>query len=535
MVKHGIGIAAALLLLAGSAGAQEPFGIAIATEGDSAPPRRLRVALTVPANHYLYADEVAIEPHGLAWTVANRPRPRHHFDPFFEKKTAIYDRDVQFVYDLPAESPAEWTVTVSLQGCNESVCFPPWSGTFRVTADGTVVPVSDDEPDVDAGKDGGLDGFTVVATATGYLNPEALLAFLERARTGEPEPDRLQAALNRSGLGVVLLMILLGGLALNLTPCVLPMMPVNLAIIGAGAQAGSRTRGFALGTAYGAGIALVYGALGLLVILTGRRFGAINASPWFNFAVAGVFVWLALAMFNVFTLDLSRFQGRSGADRRPRGSFAAALALGGVSALLAGACVAPVVVSVLLLAADLQARGHAAGLVLPFVLGIGMALPWPFAGAGLSFLPRPGRWMERVKIGFGVMILLFAIGYAKIGFSTLVARGVIGRQSSPAATAAPLAEEWHVSFDEARRDAARDGRAIFVDIWASWCKNCLKMEASTFPDPRVQQALESFVKLKYRAEDLSAAESKAILDRFGVVGLPTYVVLRPTTEPDTEE
>src|SRR5436305_13394097 len=67
---------------------------------------------------------------------------------------------------------------------------------------------------------------------------------------------------------MILLLVLIGGLALNLTPCVLPMIPINLAIIGAGAQAGSRTRGFMLGSAYGTAMALVYGAIGLVVILT---------------------------------------------------------------------------------------------------------------------------------------------------------------------------------------------------------------------------------------------------------------------------
>ena len=80
----------------------------------------------------------------------------------------------------------------------------------------------------------------------------------------------------------ILLLVLVGGLALNLTPCVLPMIPINLAIIGAGAQAGSRSRGFLLGGAYGAAMAFVYGVLGLIVILTAGTFGTINASPWFN-------------------------------------------------------------------------------------------------------------------------------------------------------------------------------------------------------------------------------------------------------------
>ena len=67
------------------------------------------------------------------------------------------------------------------------------------------------------------------------------------------------------------------------------MIPINLAIIGAGAQAGSRRRGFLLGLVYGAAMAVVYGVLGLVVVLTASSFGTINASPWFNLGIASLF------------------------------------------------------------------------------------------------------------------------------------------------------------------------------------------------------------------------------------------------------
>ena len=82
---------------------------------------------------------------------------------------------------------------------------------------------------------------------------------------------------------------------------------------------------------------------------------------------------------------------------------------------LAGACVAPVVIQVIVYSSDQYARGTEIALALPFFLGLGMALPWPFAGAGLSFLPRPGRWMVRVKQGMGLLILAFAADIASDG------------------------------------------------------------------------------------------------------------------------
>ena len=208
----------------------------------------------------------------------------------------------------------------------------------------------------------------------------------------------------------ILLIVFVGGLALNLTPCVLPMIPINLAIIGAGTQAGSRGRGFLLGGVYGAAMALVYGVLGLVVILTAGTFGTINASPWFNLGIAVLFVVLALAMFDVITIDFSRFRAGLGLASQSRGTFARSpSAMGAVAALLAGACVAPVVIQVVLFSSNLYANGHAASRWrCRFFLGVGMAMPWPIAGAGLAALPKPGAWMVRVKQVFGVIILATA-------------------------------------------------------------------------------------------------------------------------------
>ena len=168
------------------------------------------------------------------------------------------------------------------------------------------------------------------------------------------------------------------------------MIPINLAIIGAGAAAASRLRGFWLGAAYGSAMALVYGVLGLIVILTAGTFGTLNASPWFNLGIAVLFVVLALAMFDVFEIDFSRFAS----DVNPkagRGTSVLAFTMGGVAALLAGACVAPVVIQVVLFSSNLYAAGTTVALGLPFVLGLGMGLPWPFAGAGIAVAAPAGR------------------------------------------------------------------------------------------------------------------------------------------------
>jgi thiol:disulfide interchange protein len=361
----------------------------------------------------------------------------------------------------------------------------------------------------------------VLGTTNGYMGSSDFLTFIHDAETGVAQKGMFEGR----GPLAILLIVFLGGLALNLTPCVLPMVPINLAIIGAGAKAGSRKRGFLLGAAYGAAMAAVYGVLGLVVILTAGTFGTINSTWWFNAGIAALFLVLALAMFDVITIDFSGLSSGLKVGDSQRGTFLVAFGMGAIAALLAGACVAPVVVQVVLFSSDLYAKGAAAALALPFVLGIGMAVPWPIAGAGIDAMPRPGAWMVRVKQAFGVIILVTAVYYGYESYQILSNRWVNAADVT-ASVQEKLKEGWH-PLDEGLTAAARDGKPVLIDMWATWCKDCLTMDQTTLKDQNVDRALSGYVKIKYQADDLDAPAAKAMLQRFKSAGLPTYAILRP--------
>jgi len=440
------------------------------------------------------------------------------------------------------------------QACNDSMCFAPsttdaqW--TIRVAAaggaaTGTPDPVfaaiafgRGEKPAEDQSRLkpastsvaaaatpaeilAAIDGFEVQATTGGYLGTDAFLTFIRNAEAGVKEEGLFEGR----GPIAILLLVLIGGLALNLTPCVLPMIPINLAIIGAGAQAGSKSRGFLLGSAYGGAMALVYGVIGLVVVLTAGSFGTINASPWFNLGIALLFVVLGLAMFDLIMIDFSKYSSRftPGANR---GSLALAFTMGAVSALLAGACVAPVVIQVVLFSSDLYAKGTAIALALPFFLGLGMALPWPFVGAGLASLPKPGMWMVRVKQAFGVFIIATALYYGYEAYSLFSARWV-----DAGAVKASVEEQvkagWTPSIAEGLATAKREGKPVIIDMWATWCKNCLTMDKTTLVAEPVRTALAGYVKIKFQAESPDQSPTREVMQRFNAVGLPTYVILKP--------
>jgi thiol:disulfide interchange protein DsbD len=367
-----------------------------------------------------------------------------------------------------------------------------------------------------------FDRFTVVDSEGGFMKVPAFLELLRSAESG----TRRQGWFEGRGTLAILAIVFAGGLALNLTPCVLPMIPINLAIIGAGSQAGRKRRGFLLGATYGGAMAVVYGVLGLIVILTAGTFGTINASPWFNAGIAALFVVLGLAMFDVLTLDFSRLSSRVTFAQESRGTFYLAFGMGAIAALLAGACVAPVVIQVVVFASNLYAGGTSIALALPFFLGLGMALPWPIAGAGLASLPKPGAWMIRVKQAMGVFILATAAYYGYVAYGLFANRWV-----DPTTVSASVEEKlkngWYSSLADGLEAAERENRPVLIDFWATWCKNCVVMDKTTLADPAVEAALSKYVRIKFQAEDLDASPASELLQRVGGFGLPTYAILRP--------
>jgi thioredoxin:protein disulfide reductase len=367
-----------------------------------------------------------------------------------------------------------------------------------------------------------LSDFTILGTTGGFMGANDFVTFINDAETGTVRGNMLEG----KGPLAIILLVVIGGVLLNLTPCVLPLIPINLAIIGAGTRAGSRARGFALGGTYGLAMAAVYGVLGLVVILTTSTFGTINGTIWFNVGIAILFVVLALAMFDVIHIDFTKYQSNIDASSIAKsGTFALAFVMGGVSALLAGACVAPVVIQVIVYSSSQYARGTHIALALPFFLGLGMALPWPFAGTGLSLLPKPGMWMVRVKQGMGVFILAFAAYYGYLAWEIWDSKHV-DPAAVQSAVQAQLAEGW-MPVCEGLAKAKVENKPVLIDMWATWCKNCKTMDITTLKDPDVLKRLDGYVKIKFQAEDLSAPPASDAIALFKGVGLPTYAILKP--------
>ena len=478
----------------------------------------LALSLTLPENAHAYeASTGPVLPDGVAPVSA--PAPKQEKDAMTGELDSFYVGPGVITWILPQAAAVDGKLKVKWQVCVGEKCYMPGSAELAVpgaasqndAATSSATETKDDSASVE------LLPFRLERSADGYLPAEKFLGFL----TGD---ESKYSAFTFAGKGflMMLLLAILGGIALNLTPCVLPLLPVNLAMIGAGQASGNGklTRVWH-GMAYGAGIMITYGLLGVISVLMGTTFGGIDSSWIFNAAVAVIFVVLALAMFDLFSIDFSRF---GASVRMPESAhFGGIFLMGALSAVLAGACVAPVLAAALVQAAKMVAHGDYYGLALPFALGFGMALPWPVAAAGIGLFPKPGRWMMRVKQILGVFILGLAAYYGWTAWTLFAdSRAEAAGMASAQETAGAVAE-----INAALKESAATGRPVLLDFTAAWCKNCKAMELSTFQDPEVKAAMDGMIFLKVHADKPSAPETAALMKAFDVPGLPAYRIIRP--------
>ena len=461
------------------------------------------ISSKIPSNHYLYSEKFYVtDSENKKIEFKNYPATKIITDPD-GNDVKVIDKDFKIFFENKLGNDE---IYINYQGCNDQSCFFPSITNISLS---TLVY---DNGKVFKGSLKDLPAFQ--KRISGYLTPKQFINFLEN-NDEEESIDFITDPFDffmKSGIILSSLLIILGGFALNLTPCVLPMIPINIAIIGAGVNAQTKKHGFLLGALYGSGITFAYGLLGVLVILTGSQFGSLNSSPWFNLFLSIIFLILALAMFGIFNIDFSAFQQKF--SEKDTSKISIIFVMGALSGLLAGACVAPVVIAVLILSSDLYLSGSSVGLFLPFLLGLGMALPWPFVGSGLSFLPKPGKWMQIVKNIFGIFILVFCIKFMVTAIS--------GFNYSNKSLTISSKQELELAIE----NSLIDDKPVIIDFWAHWCKSCKELD-KTLNDKLVQQKLSKYTFLKFDASKIDEVED--VLIDYDILGLPTIVVIYPST------
>lgn len=217
--------------------------------------------------------------------------------------------------------------------------------------------------------------------------------------------QNLSSALSTGSFGVLFLCFL-AGVASSFTPCIYPLIPVTIGIIGS-KESESNLRGFLLTMSYVIGIAMTYAALGLIAALTGSLFGSLSSNPWILFGIAALIMALALNMLDVFQINFGRLS-LGGGTQKKRGLFTN-FAYGLTFGLVASPCTAPPLAAILTWVGS--TRNLVMGPLFLFAFALGMGSILVLLGTFSSFLlrmPRSGMWMIVIKKSMGYMMILMA-------------------------------------------------------------------------------------------------------------------------------
>uniref|UniRef100_UPI00333F6CC0 protein-disulfide reductase DsbD n=1 Tax=Castellaniella defragrans TaxID=75697 RepID=UPI00333F6CC0 len=343
-----------------------------------------------------------------AWTaLPELPRGQVKYDPTFERDMEVYHGGVTLRVPLQAGETGPLTVAITGQGCADAgLCYPPMTqtldlavadGGYRAVGEQVVAQVPPPRDESVAGQGAGSAGDAQRPSPAGD-------SLFDMGDTG------MAAWLSQAGMVRILLFSLLFGALLSFTPCVLPMVPILLAVIAGGRQTPSRLRGLGLAACYVLGMSLVYTILGVAAGLLGAGLAAWLQSPWVLGTFAVLLALFGLAMFDVFTLQApvglqSALQSRL--MHVPGGRVGGVFLMGMVSALIVGPCVAAPLAGILLFISQTGDVVVGGASLFAMAWGQGLLLLVVGAGAG-TLLPRAGAWMDQVKAVFGLLLLATA-------------------------------------------------------------------------------------------------------------------------------
>jgi len=476
-----------------------------------------------------------------------------------DKPLVVFEGDVIITgaIKIPADAKAgkvKIPLIFSYQGCNDKSCMPPSDVksiievTIEAAAEKQAAPVQPSDAEIKKNE---------------VENKAETLPVVEETKTQAVDTSKTvkeevkeNSDFESRGFLLNLLIIFIGGLALNLTPCVYPLIPITIGYFG-GQTEGRTGKLFVLGLLYVLGLSITYSVVGVVTALSGSLFGALLQSTAVIIIICLIFVALALSMFGLYEFKLpDSWVMKAGGARSGRfGAFFMGLTMG----IVAAPCVGPFVFSLITIVA--KKADPLYGFIVFFVLSLGLGLPYLllalFSGK-LKSLPRAGLWMEAVKHIFGFVMIGMALYFAAplipraINHYVLPVYGIIvsiyllffdkSANSSKgfknfktvlsiAVIIASVYFGWPVKEDhgnwqnfDANVYAQSIGKdKIIIDFWADWCVQCKEFDAKTFSNEKVKEALKDFKGFK---SDLTSSndEVSKIYKDFKIISLPTVLI-----------
>ena len=502
-----------------------------------------------PLEDFLIPTEINFEPQdGLSFGKITYMNPEMRKFAFSETMLSVY-QDKAYARTTVTVSPdfqgTETVIrgTVYFQACNDQSCLAPDEAGFTKLV-------------------GILPADSSAAAANREIFERVKPRFPQEITPAQSGKESLSDVIRHSGWIYSLIFIYLGGLALNLTPCVYPLIPITVSYFG-GQDQEKRGAIVLRAVLYVLGMAITYSVLGVIAALTGGLLGSALQNPLVLIFVALVLVGLALSMFGLYEIRVPQSLAMIGGKNRS--GYVGTLLMGLTVGLIAAPCIGPFVLGLLTYVSE--TGNPLLGFWMFFILAMGLGTPFLFLGifsGAASRLPRSGAWMVWVRNIFGFVLLGMAVYFLEplfpsgsLYFYTLallaVVAGVylgwidkntggtafrISRYAVgilfillgvffvlPSKSEAGQKIDWQKYTPEVLTMAHENGKPVMIDFYADWCIPCKELDKFTFSDPNVYQLAQKITMVKADLTHFQSEETTQLREKFGIKGVPTIVFL----------
>ena len=502
-----------------------------------------------PYEDYLIPSALSLDTTlGFRLTKIKYPNSQDRKLAFSDKPLSVFENEIYIgaLAMSPANlKPGTYRLAVSFdyQSCNDKTCLPPNSVSDTLTIEIADKKATVKEINQDVFKNIDLDytSYTFIANKSGSEN------------------NSISSRLERSGLLLSLIFVFIGGLALNLTPCVYPLIPITIGYFG-GQSEGKTSRLFIMGLLFVVGLAITYSVIGVVTALSGSIFGSLLQNTYVILFIALIFLALSLSMFGVYEFKLpdSLVNKVGGAKSGLFGAFFMGLTMG----IVAAPCIGPFVLG---LVTYVAAKGDPLfGFILFFDLAVGLGFPYLllaiFSGK-IKKLPRAGEWMEAIKHIFGFLLIGMAIYFINPILPKNIQRYPLPVFMILAALYLTLFDKlanrikgfrifkivfsivlivvavyalipsnkksigWQHYKPEIVSASLSGSKGMIIDFYADWCIPCKELDANTFSDERVIALASNFVTIKADMTKSLSPDVEALRNKYNIVGVPTVLII----------
>ncbi|HQY20356.1 MAG TPA: cytochrome c biogenesis protein CcdA [Ignavibacteria bacterium] len=460
-----------------------------------------------------------------------------------------------------AEGSYKLPVELSFQACDDRVCYSP-----KTLTDTIIINLNNNKRSESVQN---TELFSKIdfnkPTDENSNNQSGSEKLKENERTDSPvsQEDEVSNWIEEKGLFVSLILIFLGGLALNLTPCVYPLIPITVSFFGA-QSSGSKSQSILMGVFYALGMSITYSALGVFAALTGSLLGTALQNPIVIIFIALIMLALGLSMFGLFEIKVP--QGLAQMGNKNRSGYLGSVLMGLTVGFIAAPCIGPFVLSLLVFVG--KTGNPFTGFLLFFILSMGLGLPYIFLAASsssISKLPRSGEWMEGIKVIFGFILFGMAFNtleplipkeifkvtfplyiilsgvylilfdnkgktskvYTNIKYFIAILAVIYGTWNlKPEGAVEEVKWQLHTSLQSIESSINSGNKPVMIDFYADWCAQCKELDEYTYTDPEVAELSKNFNNIKV---DLTK-ENTEISDKFDIKGLPVVIFMNADGE-----